>query len=431
MKSINDIQNFDLEDIFGKEHVKRWEEAYPIAFFNEDIQKWIRDMISQYTDEGKDASKFNITTYLKPLEQYANFHDCKNPSKFLEEKIDDRNNRLKEYLHFLQNITEDEVKEFGFRKKPSDVSIRNQIQSRIKSFYSNRGVPISWGMKTRKSGLNLKELTLDKEMIKLIKNKLESTEYRLICKFSTQTGLRINDTLEELTSGKYIIEEYKEHYFIRNFETQKEKVIINFLFFTTELTQLLKSSTGIENILEIDLTTLLKTRIGNNIHEQNYLQRLKKIVKELKVKGNVKTHSFRKFFMTQIEECKEVDGKFKLVLTGHTLNFRDDAYNRNLTNIEWFYQNWLKIEQLICIDCIIQDNTDETVKDLKNQVENLRVINEEFQADKIKLEKEFEELRKTIPDLIQDEIKRLEERMLNRQKKMKGYKKQVEDLFEN
>ena len=73
-----------------------------------------------------------------------------------------------------------------------------------------------------------------KPIIRKIEAKLESGSYQLICKFASQTGLRISDILEELTKKKngkpkYIIEKYRDHYFVRNFETQKRNVILNYL----------------------------------------------------------------------------------------------------------------------------------------------------------------------------------------------------------
>jgi len=53
-------------------------------------------MISQYTDEGKNANKFSMTTYLKPLLQYVDFNKCENPSELLKEDIDTRNARVLE-----------------------------------------------------------------------------------------------------------------------------------------------------------------------------------------------------------------------------------------------------------------------------------------------------------------------------------------------
>lgn len=393
MKDIETNQEIDLKQVYGiikrgddkgKYFVDVWKETYPI-FNNKDIYTWICNMIDQYTDEGKESKKFSITTYLKPLQQFCNYHECTNPSELLVEKIDPRNSRVKKFLQFLQNTTDEQAQKLGFRKKPNDASIRNQVQSRIKSFYSNRGVPVSFSMKTRLTGINKNELVLDKEMIKIIKNKLESVNYKLICKLQTQLGLRISDVLEEFPKSEYSIEKYEEHYFIRNFESQKEKVIIPFLFLTSELSDLLKSITGKKDLTEIDLATLLKTRKGTPILKVDYLRRLKNIVKELGIKGNIKTHCFRKYFITQCEKISKVEGKFKDVLSGHTQGFKDAAYNKNFSNISWYYHNWINLEKIICVDCIVFDNTNKEVKKLK--------------LDNLKKDLEIDELKKEVSDI--------------------------------
>jgi hypothetical protein len=258
MKAISKEEEFNLSKIFGQKKVDKWLRDYPI-FKNNDVEKWIIDKIDKFTDEGKDAVKFAVTGYLKPLYQYCLYNRVEDPSELLTEGIDERNLRLKKYLKdFLMSSKNDvEVyKKLGFRKQPSEVSVRNSIQSRIKSFYSNRGANVSYNMKSKKSGANIRELTLTKSIIKKVQNKLESSDYRLICKSESQMGLRISDILVELTSGKYIVEKYNEHYFVRNFETQKRKVTINYLFFTKELEESLKANSGIDNLTQLDLTNL-------------------------------------------------------------------------------------------------------------------------------------------------------------------------------
>ena len=82
----------------------------------------------------------------------------------------------------------------------------------------------------------------------------------MLNKFQTLLGLRINDLLEELTSGKYEIEKYKDRYFIRNFLTQKEQVILNFLIIPKELEILIKSVMNIDDLTQLDLRKLFLTR---------------------------------------------------------------------------------------------------------------------------------------------------------------------------
>ncbi|MHA2009112.1 MAG: hypothetical protein ACW980_17505, partial [Promethearchaeota archaeon] len=226
-----DIKNnnvLNLKKIYGKNKktgkyfVEEWEKDYPVLM-NEDAFAWIRDKMDKFTQSGKPAVKFSITTYLKPLQQYCDFNEVKNPSDLLEEELDDRNARVRAYIDFLlkDNSDKEKLQSLGFRKPPSEVTVRNMVQSRIKSFYSARGKPITYGIKTATSGENRREIILTKSLIKKLKSKLESPEYRLIVKFQTQLGLRISDILEGLTSGKYEIEKYQDHYFIKNFRTMK------------------------------------------------------------------------------------------------------------------------------------------------------------------------------------------------------------------
>lgn len=384
MIDITKSKEFSIKKVFGNEKYTKWIDSYPI-FENKDVQSWIIDMIDQYTDEGKNAERFVVSSYLKPLQQYCIFNQVDNPSDLLNEVIDIRNSRVKKYLKFLLDVKQDDPKlkelEFRSNKIPSDVTIRNMIQSRIKSFYSNRGKSVSFGMKTRKSGANKSELDLNQNIIKKIEAKLESINYRLICKFESQTGLRISDILEEMTNGKYNIEFHeKKHYFIRQFETQKEKVIINWLFFTQELAELLQSTTKINDLTQLDLTTLFMTRNNTRINRNDYLDRLKKIIKELGIDGNIKTHSFRKFFCDEIDDGEDIDNKFNHHIEGREPNYRDEVYKKKLKNIKWYYKKWLNIEKKICITCIFYDNTAKGINELQDKYKN--AIREIIEKDK-------------------------------------------------
>ena len=364
----------NFKEIFGAELYNKWSEKYSILE-NKDIRAWIRDKIVKFAEEGKDPVKFGFTSYIGYLQQYCDFNKGNTPtvelpSKLLTEDIDGRNDRLRKYLTFLYNAKEEEVKELGFNRRPSDVSIRNMIQSRIKGFYKNRGKQLSYGMKARKSGANKNEIYLEKEDIKQIQSKLESAQYRLINKFETQTGLRIDDVLNELTSGKYKIEKYKKHYFIKNFKSQKEMVFINFLFFTTELSDLLVSIYPKDKMEEIDLTKLFLSRNNKTIRGVDYLARVKAISKELGFNGNLKTHAFRKYFcdtidgvIYTIDGVEKKDDKFNHHLEGREPNYEDATYITSLKNLKKYYAKWMHVEKAICIDCIIVDNTNaETVK---------------------------------------------------------------------
>ena len=369
---------------FGKFFYDIWLEKYPI-FENKDIMAWIRAKIDKYTDEGKKPEKFSVTSYLKPMYQYCLFNrdieknqEYCNPSDLLKEDIDNRNMRLKKYLTFLMAKEDDLIiKQLGFSKNPSEESIRNNIQGRIKGFYSQRGANISYGLKTVKSGANKDEIFFDKEIIKRIQGKLESANYRLICKFESQAGLRIGDVLKEIPKeikgkAKYKIEYYKtgDRYFIRNFKSQKEMVTINYLFFTQELTELIQSITGKNDLRKLDLRTLFISRLKNRINADNYRERLKQIAKELKLDGNIKTHGLRKYFETQLNTLN--NNRFKGHLVGAEPNYRDEVYDNNLRNIKWFFENWSKAEKVICVDCIIVDKTNVKVIELETEIENLK-----------------------------------------------------------
>lgn len=395
MLKINNEQEIDFKDIFGVDLYDKWLKNYSILE-NEDIQSWIRDKIDKFTQEGKDTAKFGFTSYIGYLQQYCDFNKTDDPSKLLKEDIDGRNARLRKYLTFLYNGNEVEIKELGFNKRPSDVSIRNMIQSRIKSFFSNRGVNISYGMKARKSGANKNELYLENGMIKQIQNKLDSAQYRLINKFETQTGLRISDVLEELTSGKYKIEKFQKHYLIKDFKSQKEMVFINFLFFTTELSDLLASIYPKVKLEELDLTKLFLSRRNKRIRDVDYLARIKAISKELGFNGNLKTHAFRKYFVDTISNMKDAEDKFNQHIEGREPNYRDDAYITSLKNIQKYYGKWLKVEKEVCIDCIIVDNTNKKINELETEVKSLKAQKDEAQNKTIELEKELMKLRKTV-----------------------------------
>lgn len=424
----------NIKKVFGTDKYDDWIEKYSI-FKDQNVKDWIIDMIDQYTDEGKEAIKFKPQSYLKILQQFCDYNKVENPSDLLKEDIKLRNRRVKKYLSFLLNVKDNdiELERIGFRstkidkskkaikenliiKKPANSTIRNSIQSRIKSFYKNRGYLITYNLKTVKTGVNKDEIRLDKKIIRKIQSKLGSINYRLICKFESQTGLRINDILEELTIGKYKIEQYKEgekklNYFIRNFETQKEKVTINFLFFTEELSDYIKTATATDNLKELDLTTLFKTRSGTKINQIDYLNRLKEIAKELKINENIKTHSFRKYFITQVELCGDnLSSTWKKHFTGHSLDYRTDAYDKNVENIEIYFKNWKQIEQLVCVDCIVYDHTNIEILNLKDKYESMIKDANEKEKRIMELNKEMKEIKFLI-DIMTPIFKGLNESM--------------------
>ncbi len=425
MLELSEEKVYDIRKVYGKDKksgedfYNKWLREYPILK-NEDVQKWIRNKINQFTDEGKNPKGFKITTYLRPLYQYCLFNKVENPTDLLDEvnmtveingkkgDIENGNLRLKTYINFLLDVIKDKnnkqklqkLKDLKFRvmkntgkvKIPNEVSVRNMIQGRIRSFYSSRGFQLSVKIKTKDSGKNVNEIDVDKEMIKRIKNNINNITYNLVCKFQTQTGLRINDILKELTNGKYVIENYKdgdfERYFIRNFETQKEKVVINFMPFTNELADMLSLTYPEikDDLTKLDLSNLFITRNNKRIREVDYLDRLKLATKRAGIKGNMKTHLLRKYYITQIEDVKEISSKFRDHLEGHTTDYSDKTYNKNIRRIKWFFDNWKLIEESICVNGVIYGKTDKKVikldkryKDIMEQLVETNKTNTELQ----------------------------------------------------
>ena len=380
-----------LEDVFGKEEVEKWLSTYSVLR-NENVRKWLENKLDRYTRNGKDGKNFQVTSYLTPFQKYCNYYKVENPSDLLKENIDDRNKRLVNYLRDLIKAGENEA------------SVRNAYQSRIKSFYSARGSPISDGLETLSSGINKNEIILDKEQIQLIQAKLERAEYRFILKCQALLGLRISDVLNELTTSKngeakYKIEKYSNHFHVKNFWTKKENVIINFLFFPKELTTLLQSIHNISDLRKLDLRDILLTRRKTRINKYDYLARIKDICNELGIEENIKTHSFRKYFSNQISSTNllkyndkmgaDLEGIFKEHLMGHKGKNLSESYKQKLKRIKWFYENWKPLEQSICIDCEIYDNTSKEILNLKDKYDKL--VEKDIEKDK-----EVNELKETM-----------------------------------
>lgn len=429
MEKINDVTN-KLEDVFpnklngytasnGRTY-KGWFEKYPILN-NSDVKKWIENKMNRYARSGKDPKDFQVTSYLNPLQKYCDFYDVDDPSELLEEPIDERNQRL---LHYLGEL---------IRNGKNEATVRNAYQSRIKSFYSSRGSPISDGLETVSSGVNHNEIHLSKEQIKLIQNKLERAEYRLILKIQALTGLRINDVLCTLTKkengeSKYKIRKYEkngnEYYYIPKFKTKKEQVIINFLFFPKELSDLFKATYGITDLTELELSEILKTRNGTRINSNDYLTRIKEITEEIGLNGNIKTHSFRKYFSNQISSVNltkynekigaDFENKFKEHLMGHKLGDLSNAYKQNLKSIESYFELWKPLQKAICIDCEIIDETDKRIETLQDKYDKL--LEEVSKKDK-KLQ-ENEKQVKELAKVVQKQQKLLEKLISDKEKEL-------------
>jgi len=119
-----------------------------------------------------------------------------------------------------------------------------------------------------------------------------------------------------------------------------------------------------EDITKLDLTKFFTTRKGTKINQNNYLKRVKAICRELNITSNIKTHSFRKYFRTQITMNKEhVSLEFCEHLMGHISKNLGDNYNMLVNNRALFFEEWIKLQNLICIDCITIDNTSKLVNE--------------------------------------------------------------------
>ncbi len=409
------LKNLNLKDLYGQETYGFYIDKYSI-FRNEDVQKWIIHKIEKYSRSGKDPKKFATSNYLRVLQDYCDFYKCNNPTEFLKEDVDTRNKRLINYLNTL------------IREGKNETTVTNSIQSKIRSFYSDRGSPTSDGLPSVQAGVNKNEVVVDRELIKRFKAKLNRAEYRLILKIQCLLGLRIGDILNELTSGKYKIQKYKQHNYIKNFKTKKENVIINFLFFPKELNILMESIYG--EIDRIDLTKILMTKSVKHakrdangfilrdengkmimtaekrrqrINKHDYLERLKKISRELGITENVKTHCFRKYFSTQIRnDAKELTDEFKAHLMGHKSQNLSSSYNQRLRDIKWFYKNWKKAEAVICIDCEIIDKTNEMIVKFKEENIKLREQIEIILKGKIETDKKIDNQKNQVKELTQE-----------------------------
>lgn len=442
-KRIEDVFEEKLHDYIGKTPKKNGEPRiiegyytiYPILK-NEDVYKWISARMNKYSRSGKDPKNFKMTNYLNALQRYIDFYDDINdPSELLKEDVDQRNNRL---LNYLGELIRDGI---------NQATVRNNYQSRIKSFYSARGSPISDGLPTLDSGINDNEVILDKESIILIQNKLHRPEYKLILKFMALCGLRIGDVLNELTSSrngepKYKLRKFKRHYYIDKFWTSKENIIINFLFIPIELSNLLKATYNTDDLEQVDLRTILKTRLNkktdkhSRINSYDVIDRIKAIAEELEIHENVKNHSFRKYFSNQISSINllnynakigaDFENTFKEHLMGYKLRDLSNAYKQKLKDINQFYELWKPIERAIGIDYEIIDETNIKVKEMSEKYENLEAKYEELINTSIKKDKEIAELKTNIDQYTKDMLSIIEQ--LNNSKIAKRIDKISEDI---
>ena len=399
MIELKEYNKEDLKTVFGQNKnglyfFDIWIKSYPI-FENQDVFKWITTKLRKFSNKSnKNPKDFNITSYLNALQKYCTHNEVKNPSDLLKEKLDDRNKRVIDYLVHLIN-----------EKGLNEVSVKNAYQSRIKSFYSARGSPITDGLDTEDSGKNTNEMNLNREKIQAILNMVNNSNYKLASKIQALLGLRIGDVLKELP--KYKILKHSEHYYIKDFLTLKENVKIKYLFFPNELTKLLQAIYNIEDLKKLDLSKdFLRTRNNKMILASEYLRKLKNVASKLYPDESMRTHSFRKYFATQISRVNltqirndigsDVEGNFKEHLMGHKVHYSSKVYNQIINDINQFYELWKPLENSLCIDCEIVNTTDIEVLELKEKNIKLESQIDSLLKSKIESDSKLEKLEKTI-----------------------------------
>ncbi|MBA7559785.1 hypothetical protein ES708_01400 [subsurface metagenome] len=425
MLELKEYTKSDLKAIFGKKKLYGWDttnkkgkithhhgyyELYPILE-NNDVFRWITTKMDKFAQkQNKEPKDFKITSYLNALQQYCNYNKVSNPSELLKENIDKRNKRVVDYLVYLIKV-----------EKKNEVSVKNAYQSRIKSFYSARGSPITDGLETEDNGINENEMNLDRDKIQVILNMINNSNYKLASKVQALLGLRIGDVLKELP--KYKILKHSEHFYVKNFLTIKENVKIKYLFFPNELTKLLQAIFSIENLRELDLNSnFLKTRKGKMILQSEYLRKLKNVASKLYPNEKMRTHSFRKYFATQISRVNltkirddigsDVESNFKEHLLGHKVHYSSKVYNQILNDINQFYELWKPLEVSLCIDCEIINTTNEDILKLKEDKAELEEQLKAVQLDNREVKRVLLELFAKVYEI--EDLNDLEELKVNR-----------------
>ena len=411
MLELKEYTKEDFKAIFGKNRrevyfFNVWCDKYSI-FENKDVFKWITTKMRKFARKSnKNPKDFKITSYLKPLQEYCDYNKVDNPSDLLKENIDDRNKRLVDYLVYLIND-----------KGLNEVSVKNAYQSRIKSFYSARGSPITDGLETEDNGKNINEMNLNREKIRAILNMINNSNYKLASKLQSLLGFRIGDVLKEFP--KYKILKYLEHYYIKDFLTIKENIKIKYVFFPKELIKLLQAIFSIEDLTKLDLNAdFLKTRNGKMILASEYLRKLKSVASKLYPNESMRTHSFRKYFATQISRINltkirsdigsDVESNFKEHLLGHKVHYSSKVYNQIINDIHQFYELWKPLEASLCIDLEIVNTPNKDILDMREQIIKLekenKAIHEErtkFKEKINKLEESINKVNEILPNLIE------------------------------
>ena len=414
MKTINKHEKYSLDQLLSQEILVKFQKNYPIIK-DESIRKWLEERVMVFAQKNHNPMKFNYEHNLSIMMDYCIYNEAiENPSQLLEENVDQRNDRVNEYIQALEKgwIPPRKYKHSKNVKAKSKVSIYNSHAGTIRGFYRVHGLRITTYMPNVK-GTNEKEAILDRNIILGIIKKTTNPFYKLIFKMQSMLGLRISDVLDELTAShpqnpdipKYKLEKHKDHYFIRNFETQKAKIVINFLFFPAELIQDIQKITTFEgNLIEFDFRTLFNSKwfniYGQKIKRQNVLKQLKHFAEDL-IESNVKTHCFRKYYEntirnTNLELPPKADAEFKTHLEGHHLDPVTYTYNQTLCNITEYYDLWRKIEPRLVIEHEIKfvEYTSETVleltKEKKKMDHQMTVMMDKLEEQEQKLRRAYE-----------------------------------------
>ena len=148
-----------------------------------------------------------------------------------------------------------------------------------------------------------------------------------------------------------------------------------------------------------------KTRNNTRIDQADYLRRLKDIVKELGIEGNMKTHCFRKYFTDTLDNVENKDEKFNKHLEGREPDYREAVYIRSLKSIKIFYNKWNNTEQEVCIDCIVYDKTNIKIKNIEAQYKEMVKQNIEKDKEITKLKElgnKFSEMDKNMDKVLEE-----------------------------
>ena len=154
------------------------------------------------------------------------------------------------------------------------------------------------------------------------------------------------------------------------------------MLFPKELTRLIQTIYSLEDLTKLDLSNnFLKTRNNTLVNKNEYLRELKNRAKELKLGKVIITHSFRKYFSTQISKIDltkynskigtDIEINFKEHLMGHKVHYSSNTYKQIIQNIDNFYNIWKPLEGALSIDFEIRDNINEEIENLTEKYNKL------------------------------------------------------------